>query len=237
MRINFTACLLIILVAANVPISVCFAELTFDPQVDAIMKSSQTIDEKIKKLQVIEKPDAALALGLIYQLGLQGAKKDKEASAKWYMKAAEKGNPKAQYMIGTYYQGGIGLPMDLEKAAYWYGEAAKNGDSEAGEALAELENYMWLNKTGWVPIDALCSAGMMNCNGPITVTSKTYINHWAGEVVEAYYIKGNNVFSRFRISITWITDKSPYRCGQIIEKRVTDIKDFTSRSFALKRCN
>ena len=212
-------------------------ELAIDPQVDAVMRSSRTFEDKIKELEKMDKADAAFVLGVIYQTGMGGVAKDEAASARWHKKAAERGNVESQYMIGTYYQGGTGLPMDLKKAAYWYGKAADNGLAEAAEALEEVEGSMWLSKTGWVSIDDVCQSGAMDCSGPIMVTSNTYINHWAGEVIEAYYVKGNGTFSRYKISISWITDRSSYRCGQIIVKGVDEVKDFTSRSFAMKRCD
>ena len=233
---NLFAAMLIALTMACTGIA-SSEELAIDPQVDAVMRSSRTFEGKIKELEKMDLADAAFVLGVIYQTGMGGVEKDKAASAKWYKRAAEKGNVDAQLMMGDYYTGGIGVPMDLEKAAMWYKKALENGSEEAIALLAEVEGSMWLSKTGWVSIDDVCQSGAMDCSGPIMVTSNTYINHWAGEVIEAYYVKGNGTFSRYKISISWITDKSSYRCGQIIVKGVDEVKDFTSRSFAMKRCD
>lgn len=219
------------------------AEPKPDPEVYAIMQSSRSIDAKIEALKSLatqKNADAATALGVIYQLGLGGAAKDNSKAAKWYLVGAKLGNAQAQQIMGSFYKGGLGVPMDMEKAAYWYRKALENGITEVAQDLKETEQLVWMSKSGWVPIDRVCESdvlrGMMDCSGPIMVTAKKYITHWAGEVVEAYYSKSANNFTRYKISVTWITDRSPYTCGQIIEKRLSEIKDFKTRSMAMKRC-
>ncbi len=51
---------------------------------------------------------------------------------------AEAGDTAAMTMIGTLYEGGLGVPADLAKAARWYGLAADKGDREAQAALAQM---------------------------------------------------------------------------------------------------
>lgn len=48
---------------------------------------------------------------------------------------AEKGDAKAQAIIGDMHAGGSGVPQDHEKAAYWYRKAAGQGN---GQALTSL---------------------------------------------------------------------------------------------------
>ncbi len=236
-KITWMASFIFIIVFFSAP---AFSQPIKDPAVNELMRSSKSINEKISGLKSFVKEgneEAALALGVIYQLGLGGASKDDVESTKWYKAAAEKGNAHAQYMLGANYAGGIGVTMDLEKAKYWYEKASENGYAEAAESLVELKKNMWLSKTGWVTIQQLCDSGVLDCSNPIMLTSKSFINHWAGQVIEAYHIKGKENFGSYKIRIEWVTDKSPYRCGQIIEKRVDDLKDFTARSLALRRCN
>ncbi len=54
---------------------------------------------------------------------------------------AEKGNAKAQYMLGKYYSWGYGEDCDNQKAIYWFEKATDNGNEKAAEALANLYRY------------------------------------------------------------------------------------------------
>lgn len=57
---------------------------------------------------------------------------DKEAAAKWYRKAAEKGNAAAQFKLALCYCQGDGVEEDTEAAAQWMLKAAEQGaDAEA----------------------------------------------------------------------------------------------------------
>ncbi len=81
--------------------------------------------------------------------------KDKAAFGKAQLKNAEKaeqGDPKAQNVMGTYYEGGNGAPKDYDRAIYWYSKAAEQGNSNAQYHLGVLYNkarnnplmaYMW----------------------------------------------------------------------------------------------
>lgn len=53
-----------------------------------------------------------------------------------WLPPAEQGNPMAQYMLGTMYDGGEGVPKNDAEAEKWYRKAAKQGDG-----LAELRLY------------------------------------------------------------------------------------------------
>ena len=48
---------------------------------------------------------------------------------------AEKGNSRAQFMLGCCYNGDFGLPQDSIEAARWWKKAAANGHSEAEYCL------------------------------------------------------------------------------------------------------
>lgn len=59
---------------------------------------------------------------------------EKEAFA-WYMRGAEKGNSKSQYMVGECYANGWGVETKLTKAKEWYEKAANQGNEPAIEKL------------------------------------------------------------------------------------------------------
>jgi len=52
--------------------------------------------------------------------------------------AAERGNPIAQFVLGTRYEQGEGVAQDYERAAYWYRKAAAQGDLNAQYNLGVL---------------------------------------------------------------------------------------------------
>jgi TPR repeat protein len=73
---------------------------------------------------------AEIELGARYMTG-EGVTRDLAAAARWYEKAAQRGEPHAQNQIGYFYQSGIGVPQDYARAMRWYQLAASNGDASA----------------------------------------------------------------------------------------------------------
>ena len=62
-----------------------------------------------------------------------------EENAAWYKKAADAGNPGAQYVLATLYLKGGGVTKSLENAALWFGKAAREGKlAKAQYALGVL---------------------------------------------------------------------------------------------------
>ncbi|MBW8709185.1 MAG: sel1 repeat family protein [Alphaproteobacteria bacterium] len=59
-------------------------------------------------------------------------------AARLLTRAAEKGQPVAQYRLGILYERGLGLDRDLVKAAKWYSRAAARGNRKAIHNLACL---------------------------------------------------------------------------------------------------
>ena len=51
-------------------------------------------------------------------------------------KAAEQGNPKAQFELGLMHERGRGVPKNAAQAAHWYRKAAEQGLAVARNALA-----------------------------------------------------------------------------------------------------
>jgi len=52
-----------------------------------------------------------------------------EEAAKWYRKAAEQDNSKAQILLGNLYEKGLGVEKDFNKALYWYRRASGLDDA------------------------------------------------------------------------------------------------------------
>jgi len=58
-------------------------------------------------------------------------RKDYAGVAKWYRKAAEQGDTRAQYNLGLMYNNGQGVPRDDAEAVRWYRKAAEQGNARA----------------------------------------------------------------------------------------------------------
>ena len=56
-----------------------------------------------------------------------------------FEKSARAGNAQSMYIVGRYYEDGIGIEKDLSKAKEWYRKAKKRGNSAAKRALEALE--------------------------------------------------------------------------------------------------
>ena len=63
-------------------------------------------------------PSAAFVIGLLHFTG-RGVQKSYIQAAAWFKKAAETGHRTAQYMLGSQYKRGWGIPQDMEKAYGW----------------------------------------------------------------------------------------------------------------------
>lgn len=77
------------------------------------------------------------------------AKNYKKAVQLWSA-SAEQGYPEAQFLVGSMYNAGYGVPKDYEKAMYWFRKAAHQGDAQAqfgignlyGDGLGVEKNYI-----------------------------------------------------------------------------------------------
>ena len=56
-----------------------------------------------------------------------------------FEKSARSGNAQSMYILGRYYEDGIGIEKDLKKAKEWYAKAKKRGNQAARRALEALE--------------------------------------------------------------------------------------------------
>jgi len=55
-----------------------------------------------------------------------GAPRDATLAAKFFLEAAQAGEPQAQYQLGSMFMDGLGLPRDLVWAYYWLKLAMEN---------------------------------------------------------------------------------------------------------------
>jgi localization factor PodJL len=78
---------------------------------------------------------AELIVGLKYLNG-DGVAVNEVQGAKWLERAAESGEPVAQYRLGTLYEHGKGVAVDPAKATHWYQAAAMQGNRKAMHNLA-----------------------------------------------------------------------------------------------------
>ena len=80
-------------------------------------------------------PDAALFLGVVYDVG-QGAPQDAAQAADWYSRAAGLGSVPAMFNLGVFYDIGRGVGRDQAQAVRWYERAAEQGYARAEYNLA-----------------------------------------------------------------------------------------------------
>jgi TPR repeat protein len=82
--------------------------------------------------------EAMSTLAWLYANGL-GVRQDDEKTRYWYLKAAEHGEPKDQYMVATMYRfAQFGTSRDHQKALEWYYKAADQGFPPAQFALGKM---------------------------------------------------------------------------------------------------
>lgn len=71
---------------------------------------------------------AQAIVGMHYEFGKEPAKQDMKKAIAYYRDSAEKGDPLAQFQLGSAYQQGKGVPVDLPKAVEWCEKAAMQGN-------------------------------------------------------------------------------------------------------------
>lgn len=96
--------------------------------------SKVTIDAKNKASQA----DAQFELGQIYENG-DGVEQSYREAKKWYLKAAELGDVRAQYRLAILFEKGVrGIPRNIEQAEYWGIKAADGEDPNAQYLIGKL---------------------------------------------------------------------------------------------------
>ncbi|KAI9302238.1 hypothetical protein BJ944DRAFT_185433 [Cunninghamella echinulata] len=80
---------------------------------------------------------AMLALSRFYYHGIPdiGLMPHYALAFKWCQRSAKKGLPQAEYVLGTYYEHGVGVDADYALALEWFSKAASKGYEPAAEQL------------------------------------------------------------------------------------------------------
>lgn len=71
----------------------------------------------------------------ISHLNGKGAKKDEQVAAELFQQAARMGNARAQFILSTLYEDGIGVPKDRDQQIHWLTKAASQGKTSAQISL------------------------------------------------------------------------------------------------------
>lgn len=82
-----------------------------------------------------------LQLGLSYYYGNNGKIIDYKKAHDLFLRAANQGNPKAQYSLATSFFTGKGVEEDDNKALFYFKESCNNGLSKGCEARDKLINF------------------------------------------------------------------------------------------------
>lgn len=124
-------------------------------------KDAQTF-ESVQEGALSGSLTATYLMGMIYRNGDLGVPKDVPQSVVWYRRAAERGEPRAQYYLGRSYfefKGNpLGVEQDATQAVYWWRKACAQGDANALMAMSnvylvgvggvsrnEIEGYAYLS--------------------------------------------------------------------------------------------
>ena len=92
--------------------------------------------ERVIQMANAGNPAALTILGLRALDGTNGSPVNLSDAARFLTQAADKGQPVAQYRLGTMYERGQGVPADSVKAAQWYEKSANQGNRKAMHNLA-----------------------------------------------------------------------------------------------------
>lgn len=104
-------------------------------------KDTQTF-ESVQEGALSGSLTATYLMGMIYRNGDLGVPKDVPQSVVWYRRAAERGEPRAQYYLGRSYfefKGNpLGVEQDATQAVYWWRKACAQGDANALMAMSNV---------------------------------------------------------------------------------------------------
>lgn len=89
--------------------------------------------------------DAIMILAMMYSKGAENFPQNLVKARQWFEKAAEKGDPTAQYHVATMYATGLGGGKDEKKASEWFSKArevmsvrANNNDAKAAFWVGQM---------------------------------------------------------------------------------------------------
>ena len=76
--------------------------------------------------------------GKSYYLGNRDTSQNYKQAAYWFQKAANQGDPKAQYLLGKMYEQGKGIPKNRNKAIFWLEKAEREGIQDSKETYVKV---------------------------------------------------------------------------------------------------
>jgi TPR repeat protein len=107
------------------------------------LENDRNTNKALELLYKIENtyPAAQHSIGKIFNNGIN-IKPNLSESFKWYLKAANNNFAYSQYMLGVFYENGLGgITRDIKKAKEWYSKASNNGNKESKEILQNEEKH------------------------------------------------------------------------------------------------
>lgn len=123
-----------------VPIETSHLQITDRQTAATIAELSKYEVRNLRRAADYGDDEAALQLGMLYELG-RGFPQSCKESAKWVTKAAENGNAAAEYNLGLRYRDGDGVDANLQQAENWLRRAVAHKNSNAERALDALPSY------------------------------------------------------------------------------------------------
>ena len=85
-------------------------------------------------------PEAQFNLAKNYEAGRGGLKRDYAEAQRWYLRAAEQGDPFAQASLGILFRFGKGVAQDYATAYKWFYLAASRTTGSDQESILELRD-------------------------------------------------------------------------------------------------
>ena len=109
---------------------------------DAIREA--TSEENLTRMVVISQAESGdlesqSALGTCYYHGLWSFEQNYKESAKWFAKAAAKGDVISQFYMGVCYCNGQGVDKNYSKSVEWFSKASDNNMDDAKEHLKNFK--------------------------------------------------------------------------------------------------
>src|ERR1039457_360923 len=117
------------------PLELYTAKKANDNATTHIVVTNETTIALLKAKSEQGDASSSFMLAGLYENGFGGVSQDAAEALKWYRKAAEQGNVRAQYHLGYCYFKGQGVTQDYVEAFRWYREAAEQGDADAQSDL------------------------------------------------------------------------------------------------------
>ncbi len=120
-------------------------------------------------------------IGNNYFYGQGGTNQDYRQAMYWYRKAADQGDPDAQYILGRLFEEGLGVQRDHGQAKFWYQKAADQGHVGAKADLVRLKD----GKTPSTSVTPVTAGSLAPLTGAETTSN-------APTTPQAQYEMGNN---------------------------------------------